>query len=66
MPQKLPSTPAPGILEYCVPDATGKRLIVHREAQRVYTSVLAFGPEESVAPLAAPHAQMEPSSALLF
>jgi Uma2 family endonuclease len=56
-----------GIAEYWVLDVTGKRLIVHREPQRgVYTSVLEFGQQESVAPLAAPHAQLELSSALLF
>jgi Uma2 family endonuclease len=46
-----------GIVEYWVLDVTGKRLIVHREPQRgVYSSVLASGPLESIAPLAAPHA----------
>ncbi len=46
------------IAEYWVLDVKGRRLIVHRDPERgVYTSVLAFGPEETVSPLAAPQAQ---------
>lgn len=46
-----------GIVEYWVLDVTGKRLIVHRDPQGgIYSSVLAFGQEESVSPLAVPDA----------
>jgi Uma2 family endonuclease len=43
------------IVEYWVLDIAGRRLIVHRnpEAGR-YTSVVAYGAEETASPLAAP------------
>jgi len=44
-----------GIMEYWVVDVRGRRLIVHREpGNGAYSSVVAFGENESVAPLAAP------------
>lgn len=44
-----------GIVEYWVLDILGRRLIVHREPHGGrYTSVVAYGEDESVAPLAAP------------
>ena len=53
-----------GIAEYWVLDVTGKRLIVHRDPQRgVYSSVLEFGEQESVAPLSAPQAEFRVSEA---
>jgi Uma2 family endonuclease len=46
-----------GIVEYWVLDVTGRRLIVHRDPQSgKYTTVLIYNEQESVAPLAAPHA----------
>ena len=49
-----------GIVEYWVLDVIGKRLIVHRDPRRgVYTSIVAFSEEESVAPLAAPQAEFQ-------
>lgn len=48
-----------GIVDYWVLDVAGKRLIIHRDPQRgVYSSVLAFGQQEIVAPLAAPLAKL--------
>lgn len=48
-----------GIAEYWVLDLKRRRLIVHRDPERgVYASVLAFGPEEPVSPLAAPQAEI--------
>src|SRR5437867_7416078 len=48
-----------GIVEYWVLDIAGRRMIVHRdpEAGR-YTSVAAYGVEESVSPLAAPDSRL--------
>ena len=44
-----------GIVEYWVLDIAVRRMIVHRDPQGGrYTSVAAYGAEESVAPLAAP------------
>jgi Uma2 family endonuclease len=44
-----------GIVEYWVLDINGRRMIVHRDPQAGrYTSVVAYGEDESVAPLAAP------------
>jgi len=47
-----------GIIEYWVPDVTGKPLIVHRapEGGR-YLSAMVFSEAEAAAPLAAPHAE---------
>jgi Uma2 family endonuclease len=48
-----------GIVDYWVLDVAGKRMIVHRDPQRgLYSSVLAFGQQEIVAPLAAPEAEL--------
>ena len=53
-----------GIVEYWVLDVNGKRLIVHRDPRGgVYTSVVAFGEKESVAPLSAPQAVLRVSDA---
>ncbi len=47
-----------GIVEYWVLDVNNSRLIVHREpAPEGFRSVQAYGLEESIAPLTAPHAQ---------
>ena len=44
-----------GIVEYWVIDIKGRRLIVHRNPREgVYSSVMAYGEFEPVAPLAAP------------
>ncbi|MBV9397482.1 MAG: Uma2 family endonuclease [Bryobacterales bacterium] len=44
-----------GILDYWVLDVNQRRLIVHREPKDGnYTSVLVYGAEETIAPLAAP------------
>jgi Uma2 family endonuclease len=44
-----------GIVEYWVLDVAGRRMIVHRDPQAGrYLSVVAYGSEESVVPLAAP------------
>jgi Uma2 family endonuclease len=44
-----------GIADYWVLDIAGRRMIVHREPREGrYASVLVYGSEESVAPLAAP------------
>ena len=44
-----------GIVEYWVLDVAGRRMIVHRDPQAGgYASVVAYGVEEGVAPLAAP------------
>ena len=44
-----------GICEYWVFDIPARRLIVHRDPRNgLYTSVAAYRPEETVAPLAAP------------
>ena len=51
-----------GIPEYWALDIKGQRLIVHREPSGGrYQSVIAYSAGESVAPLAAPHAQFDPS-----
>ncbi len=47
-----------GIIEYWVLDVNNPRLIVHREPSMTgYLSVQVYRPDESIAPLAAPHAQ---------
>ena len=47
-----------GIVEYWVLDVSGRRLIVHRDpGESGYSSIVAFSEGESVAPLAAPHAE---------
>ena len=44
-----------GIIEYWVLDINKRRMIVHRDPREGrYHSVVAYGAEESVAPLAAP------------
>ena len=48
-----------GIVEYWVLNVKGRSLIVHRDPRRgLYSSVVEFTEEESVAPLAAPHADL--------
>jgi Uma2 family endonuclease len=47
-----------GIIEYWVLDVGGRRLIVHRNPRAgEYESVIEYGENEAVAPLAAPHAE---------
>jgi Uma2 family endonuclease len=46
-----------GIVEYWVLDVQGRRLVVHRDPQAgQYRSIVAYGEQESVAPLSAPDA----------
>jgi len=53
-----------GIPEYWVLDCAGRRLLVHRDPQSgVYASIVAYGEHESVAPLAAPHAEFRVADA---
>jgi Uma2 family endonuclease len=53
-----------GIPEYWVLDCNGRRLIVHRDPKSgAYASVVAYGEHESVAPLAAPHAEFRVADA---
>jgi Uma2 family endonuclease len=52
------------IRDYWVLDVTARRLIVHREPQLgKYTAVLIYNEQESVAPLAAPHAMFKAGDA---
>jgi hypothetical protein len=56
------------IVEYWVLDVSGRRMIVHRDPQPAlgrYASVVAYGAEESVAPLAAPASLLRVSDAFL-
>ncbi|HXB69229.1 MAG TPA: Uma2 family endonuclease [Candidatus Acidoferrales bacterium] len=54
------------IVEYWVLDVSGRRMIVHRYPQDGrYASVVAYGAEESVAPLAAPDSHLRVSDAFL-
>jgi Uma2 family endonuclease len=54
-----------GIAEYWVLDISGWRLIVHRQPQSGrYIAVLVYDEQESVAPLAAPHAMFKAADAL--
>ncbi len=53
-----------GILEYWVLDVTAHKLFVHREPQAgKYQSITEYAEQESVAPLAAPNANFQVSSA---
>jgi Uma2 family endonuclease len=53
-----------GIVEYWVLDVSGRRLIVHRHPQSGgYASILVYSEQESVAPLAAPHAMFKAADA---
>jgi len=55
-----------GIVEYWVLDVGGHRMLVHRDPQGGrYTSVVAYGFEESVAPLAAPNSPFHIRAAFL-
>lgn len=55
-----------GLAEYWVLDIAGRRLLVHRDPQEGhYTSVVAYGYEESVTPLAAPEAALRIRDAFL-
>jgi len=52
------------IVEYWVLDVIGRRLIVHRNpAAEKYETVVVYGENESVAPLAAPHAEFRAAEA---
>ena len=56
---KAPLYARAGIIEYWVLDLNGRRMIVHREPQDgSYRSVVAFGEQEAVAPLAAPEREL--------
>ncbi|HLH17046.1 MAG TPA: Uma2 family endonuclease [Bryobacteraceae bacterium] len=53
-----------GIRDYWVLDIARRRMTVHRDPQMgCYTSVAAYGAEESVAPLAAPESQLRVADA---
>jgi len=53
-----------GIAEYWVLDVSGRRLIVHRHPRSgKYTEVLVYSEQETVAPLAAPHALFKAADA---
>jgi Uma2 family endonuclease len=53
-----------GIAEYWVLDVSGRRLIVHRQPQSgKYMAILVYDEQESVAPLAAPHAMFKAADA---
>ena len=55
-----------GIVEYWVLDINARRMVVHREPEAgVYRSVIAYGEEESVTPLAAPSAALRVGDVLL-
>jgi Uma2 family endonuclease len=55
-----------GIVEYWVLDIAGRRMIVHRDPQLGrYASVVAYGTDESVAPLAAPDSRLRVGDAFL-
>jgi Uma2 family endonuclease len=52
------------IVEYWVLDVSGRRLIVHRQPQEnKYTTILVYSEQETVAPLAAPHAMFKAADA---
>jgi Uma2 family endonuclease len=52
------------IVEYWVLDVTGRRLIVHRNpVAGQYESVVGYGEQETIAPLAAPHAELRVAEA---
>jgi Uma2 family endonuclease len=53
-----------GIHEYWVLDCARRRLLAHRDPRSgAYTSIVAHGEHESVAPLAAPHAEFRVADA---
>jgi Uma2 family endonuclease len=53
------------IAEYWVLDVSGRRLIVHRQPQSgKYTAILVYSEQETIAPLAAPHAMFKPADVL--
>jgi Uma2 family endonuclease len=55
-----------GIVEYWVQDVTGRRIIVHRDPREGrHQSVLAYGSEESVAPLSAPNSPIRVKDSFL-
>jgi Uma2 family endonuclease len=48
-----------GIVEYWVLDIAGRRMTVHRDPQNgCYVSVVTYGADDSVAPLAAPNSYL--------
>lgn len=54
------------IVEYWVFDLAGKRLIVHRDPRAGhYQSIMAYGEQESIAPLAAPDVAFRVGDAFL-
>jgi Uma2 family endonuclease len=54
------------IAEYWILDVTGRRFIVHRKlVAGQYESVIGYGEQESIAPLAAPHAELWISEAFV-
>ena len=55
-----------GIIEYWVLDIQTRRMIVHRDpVDGTYRSVLVYGENEAIAPLAAPDAEFRPSQAFV-
>ncbi len=55
-----------GIQEYWVVDVTGRRIIVHRNpTEGLYSSIAAYGADESISPLAAPAHQLNVREAFL-
>jgi|ERR1051326_1455952 Uma2 family endonuclease len=53
-----------GIPEYWVLDCARRRLLVHREPENgAYSSIVVYNEQESVSPLAAPHAQFRVADA---
>ena len=55
-----------GIVEYWVLDVIGRRMVVHRNPQLGrYALIMAYGEQESVAPLAAPQSEFRVSNAFV-
>jgi Uma2 family endonuclease len=55
-----------GIVEYWVLDVAGRRMFVHRDPREGrYVSIVAYGEDESVSPLAAPDSRFRVSDAFL-
>jgi Uma2 family endonuclease len=55
-----------GLQEYWVVDVTGRRIIVHRDPTGgLYSSIAAYGEDESISPLAAPARQLNVREAFL-
>jgi Uma2 family endonuclease len=61
---KAPLYARAGIVEYWILDVASRRLLVHRDpANGRYNSILIYAEHESIAPLAAPHAEFSPTIA---